>query len=209
VAALFWGHREVADLLVQRCGIQPRNLRAAAGVGDLQLVEELAGTPEAGAHRGFYRPHAGFRAWTPSDDRQEVLDEALTYAARAGRVNVLAALVGHGADVDRDVYRGTPLIWAASTARAEAVRQLLILGADPRHRGSYGGEDHGRDVTPLHLAAASGDAETVTVLLDAGADPTAVDGHGYGDPAGWARHAGHAEIAEFIEARSNAIGSGP
>jgi hypothetical protein len=206
VAALFWGHREVPDRLVQRCGIEPRNLRAAAGIGDLQLVEELVGTPRAGAHRGFYRPHAGFPAWSPSDDHQEVLDEALAYAARAGPVHVLTALVRHGADVDRDVYRGTPLIWAASTARAGAVRQLLVLGADPMHRGSYGGEDHGRDVTPLHLAATSGDAETVTILLDAGADPTAVDGHGYGDPAGWAQHAGHAEIAELIEARSNATG---
>ena len=55
VQALFWGHREVAELL----GREPANLRVAAGVGDLELIRQLVGTPEAGAHRGFYRPHGG------------------------------------------------------------------------------------------------------------------------------------------------------
>ncbi len=201
VAALFWGHREVADLLA-RGGVQPRNLRAAAGVGDGALVDELAGTPQAGADRGFYRPHSGFPAWAPSDDPQEVLDEALAYAARSGRTSVLEALVGHGARLETDVYRGTPLIWAASTGRADAVRRLLDLGADPLGRGSYGGEGHGNDVTALHLAAAGGNAATVEVLLDAGADPTVLDGHGYGTPAGWARHGGHPKIAELIDNRA-------
>src|SRR5579862_1641598 len=44
VAALFSGHREVVDLL----GREPRNLRVAAGLGDLDLIRELAGTPAAG-----------------------------------------------------------------------------------------------------------------------------------------------------------------
>ena len=77
VAALFWGHREVAPLL----GREPGNLRVAAGLGDLQMIRDVAGTPRAGAHRGFYRPHGGFPAWQPSDDPQEVLDEALVWAA--------------------------------------------------------------------------------------------------------------------------------
>jgi ankyrin repeat protein len=203
MAALFWGHREVADLLVARRGVQPRNLRAAAGAGDAALIDELAGTSQAGLHRGFYRPHSGFPAWAPSDDRQEVLDEALAYAARSGRSSALETLVRHGARVDADVYRGTPLIWAASTGRCGAVRQLLALGADPMARGNYGGESHGKQVTPLHLAAANGDADIVEVLLDAGADPSVLDGHGYGTPAGWARHGNHPEIAELIEARDH------
>ena len=62
VAALFWGHREVVDLL----GLEPGNLRVAAGLGRLDLIRELAGTPAAGAHRGFYRPHGGFPAWEPT-----------------------------------------------------------------------------------------------------------------------------------------------
>ncbi|MGH2914798.1 MAG: ankyrin repeat domain-containing protein [Solirubrobacteraceae bacterium] len=56
VQALFWGHREVVELL----GREPANLRVAAGLGDLGLIRRLAGTPAAGAHRGFSRPHGGF-----------------------------------------------------------------------------------------------------------------------------------------------------
>ncbi len=200
VAALFWGHREIAAALAAH-GVQPRNLRAAAGVGDRALVDELVGTQEAGAHRGFYRPHSGFPAWAPTDDPQEVLDEALAYASRSDRVGVLDTLVDHGARLEADVYRGTPLIWAASCGRSAAARRLLALGADPMGRGSYGGESHGKQVTPLHLAGASGDDATVRVLLDAGANPSVLDGHGYGTPAGWARHDGHDEIAALIEAR--------
>src|SRR5207237_2266974 len=108
IAALFWGHREVAPLL----GREPRNLRVAAGLNDLDLIRELAGTPAAGAHRGFYRPHGGFPAWTPSDDPQEVLDEALVWAAKSDRVEAAALLVELGARIDGDPYRGTPLAWA-------------------------------------------------------------------------------------------------
>jgi hypothetical protein len=82
VAALFWGHREVVGLL----GREPVNLRVAAGLGDLELIRELAGTPQAGVRRGFYRPHGGFPAWQPSDEPQEVLDEALVWAAKADRM---------------------------------------------------------------------------------------------------------------------------
>jgi hypothetical protein len=77
IAALFWGHREVVPLL----GREPGNLRVAAGLGDVEMIRSLLGTPEAGAHRGFYRPHGGFPAWQPAEDPQEVLDEALVWAA--------------------------------------------------------------------------------------------------------------------------------
>ena len=52
---------------------------------------------EAGAHRAYYRPHSGFPDWRPSDDPQEVLDEALAWAARSDRVEVLEPLVARGA----------------------------------------------------------------------------------------------------------------
>jgi hypothetical protein len=64
-------------------GLEPSNLRVAAGLGRLDLIHDLAGTGEAGAHRAFYRPHGGFPSWQPSNDPQEILDEALVWAAKS------------------------------------------------------------------------------------------------------------------------------
>jgi ankyrin repeat protein len=194
VAALFWGHREVAGLL----GEAPRNLRVAAGLGRLDLIRELAGTAAAGAHRAFYRPHGGFPAWQPADDPEEVLDEALVWAAKADRVEAIELLVSLGARVDADPYRGTPLAWAAANGRAAAIRRLVELGADPNQRGTFGGPDHGEGVTALHLAAQSGKRAAVETLLELGADSTLRDDLHGGDPAGWAEHSGRHELAAVL-----------
>jgi ankyrin repeat protein len=194
VAALFWGHREVVDVL----GLEPRNLRVAAGLGLVDLIRELLGTPAAGAHRAFYRPHGGFPAWTPSDDPQEVLDEALVWAAKSGRVEAISLLAESGARVDADPYRGTPLAWAAVNGRVTAVDRLVELGADPNQRGTFGGPDHGEGVTALHLAAQAGEAAAVRRLLAHGADSTLQDDRHGGTPAGWAEFGGHPELAALL-----------
>jgi ankyrin repeat protein len=194
VVALFWGHREVSELL----GCEPINLRVAASLGDLDLIRQLAGTPAAGAHRGFYRPHGGFPAWQPSDDPQEVLDEALVWAAKAGRVDAIRLLVELGANVDADPYRGTPLTWAATNGRVESIRALIELGANPNHRGGFGGPDHGNGVTAIHLAAQSGQRQAVLALLDLGADPLITDDLHGGTALGWARAGGHEALADIL-----------
>ena len=191
IAALFWGHRQVVPLL----GLEPGNLRVAAGLGLPELIDELVGTPRAGAHRAFYRPHGGFPAWQPSDDPQEVLDEALVWAAKADRVTVLPQLVELGAHVEADPYRGTALIWAAAKGRVDSIRKLAELGADPNQRATFGGPDHGEGVTALHLAAQGGRTEAVEALLELGADPTLRDGRHDSTPAGWADFDGHPELA--------------
>jgi ankyrin repeat protein len=194
VAALFWGHREVAALL----GRQPLNLRVAAGLGDLELIRQLAGTPQAGAHRGFYRPHGGFPAWQPSDDPQEVLGEALVWAAKSERVDAMRLLVELGARVDADPYRGTALTWAAANGRVQSVRTLVELGADPNQRGTFGGFDHGEGVTAIHLASQAGERETVLTLLELGADPLIVDNLHGANALGWANYGGHEDLAELL-----------
>jgi ankyrin repeat protein len=194
VAALFWGHREVVDLL----GLEPRNLRVAAGLGRVDLIHDLASGPEAGARRAFYRPHGGFPAWQPFDDPQEVLDEALVWAAKSDRVEALSLLAGLGARLDADPYRGTALIWAAANGRTAAIQRLLELGADPNARGTFGGPDHGQGVTPLHLAAQNGHAEAVRALLRGGADPTVRDALHDSPPGGWAEFGGHPKVAKLL-----------
>jgi ankyrin repeat protein len=195
VAALFWGHREVVELL----GRDPGNLRVAAGLGDVELIRELAGTPAAAAHRGFYRPHGGFPVWQPSDDPQEVLDEALVWAAKSDRVEAIRVLVELGAHVHADPYRGTPLAWGAVNGRVDAVRALVGLGADPNQRGTFGGPTHGEGVTALHLAAQAGRRESVVALLELGADPLLRDELHNGDALGWARTGGHGELADILQ----------
>jgi ankyrin repeat protein len=194
VAALFWGHREVAALL----GREPVNMRVAAGLGDVPLIRELAGTPQAGAHRGFYRPHGGFPAWQPSDDPQEVLDEALVWAAKSDRVQAIRALVELGARVDADPYRGTALTWAAVNGRTESVRALVEFGADPNQRGTFGGPSHGQGVAAIHVAAQAGQRDAVIALLELGADPLILDELHGGTALGWARVGGHEELEDIL-----------
>jgi Ankyrin repeats (3 copies) len=202
VVALFWGHRATAELLAEQ-GVVPRNLRAAAGLGRLDLIEALVApggrpAPEAGAAREFYRPHSGFPPWKPSDDRAEILDEALSWAARNDRDDAIELLVERGARIEADVYRGTALAWAAACGRAGAVRRLLVLGADPNGRTSFGGPDHGEGATALHLAAGDGNLDVIEVLLDAGADPTIRDAVHDSPPAGWADHACQEEARDLL-----------
>jgi ankyrin repeat protein len=194
IAALFWGHREVTDLL----GREPGNLRVAAGLGDLELIRELVGTPQAGAHRGFYRPHGGFPAWEPSDDPQEILDEALVWAAKADRVEAIRLLVDLGSRVDADPYRGTALTWAAANGRVASIQALVDLGADPNQRGTFGGPSHGEGVTAIHLAAQSGQRDAVVALLELGADPLILDELHGGNALAWARVGDHPELADIL-----------
>jgi ankyrin repeat protein len=194
VQALFWGHREVAELL----GREPVNLRVAAGLGDLELIRKLAGTPHGGAHRGFYRPHGGFPAWQPSANPQEVLDEAFVWAAKSDRAEAIRLLIELGARVDADPYRGTALTWAAVNGRIGSVRTLVELGSDPDQRGTFGGPSHGEGVTAIHLAAQAGQREAVIALLDLGADPLIQDKLHGGNALGWARQGGHGDLADIL-----------
>jgi ankyrin repeat protein len=196
IVALFWGHSDVVDLL----GREPGNLRVAAGLGDLDLIRELAGTARAGAHREFYRPHGGFPTWQPSDDPQEVLDEALVWAAKADRVQALRVLVELGARVDADPYRGTPLAWAAANGRVDSIRTLVELGADPNQRGTFGGPSHGAGVAAIHLAAQAARREAVFALLELGADLELRDDLYDGNAIGWARAGGHEDLADELRA---------
>lgn len=202
VFGLFWGHREVADLL-GRHSAAPGNLRTAAGLGDLELVErcfDAAGklTPEACAARGFYRPHSGFPDWMPSADPQEVLDEALVWACKSGRVGVLERLVRAGARVNADPYRGTPLVWAAFCNRAEAIGWLLDHGAEVNLQATFGGATHGQGVTALHMAAQNGHLGAVKLLVERGADLGIRDDLYHATAEGGANHFGQLEVRDYL-----------
>jgi Ankyrin repeats (3 copies) len=192
----------VADLLGRHV-VAPGNLRAAAGLGISALVEacfssERTLRSEAGAARGFYRPHSGFPAWQPSTDPQEVLDEALVWACKSGRLNVLDRLARGGARLDADPYRGTPLIWAASCNRTEAAAWLLNHRADVNHKGTFGGLTHGQGITALHIAAQSGHLPMVKLLVERGADLSIEDDLYHATAEGGAAYFGKIEVRDYL-----------
>ncbi len=198
--ALFWGHVRLAERLAQ-VAIAPRNLRVAAGLGRLDLMRALFEggrlRPEAGLHREFHRPHSGFPPWRPTDAEGEILADALTYAARSGRIDAMALLLERGADIDAEPYNGTALHWAVARRRPEAAAWLLDRGADIDRRAAFGGT---RGVTPLHVAAAwEGSPDCARLLLARGADRSIKDAQHDGTPAGWAAFFKNEEIGEMIE----------
>ena len=202
IFALFWGHREVGDLL-GRHSVAPGNLRAAAGLGDEELmarcfVGESTLTPEACAARGFYRPHSGFPDWHPSSDPQEVLDEALVWACKSGRNEVLPRLVRGGARLDADPYRGTPLIWAAVCNRMETAAWLIDHGATVNRKATFGGLTHGQGITALHMAAQSGHLGMVKLLIERGADSSIEDDLYHGDAEGAANFFGQVAVRDYL-----------
>jgi ankyrin repeat protein len=200
--ALFWGHDSAREAL-SRYAVTPNNLRVASGVGRIDLMRacfEAAGnlTPDAVANRGFYRPHTGFPIWNPSSSRQEVLDEALTYASRNGQIAAMQFLLANGADINGDPYRGTALTWATFTRRADVMRWLLDHGANVNHRATFGGPQHGQGITALHIAAQCDRLDIVKLLLARGADRNVKDDLYNSTPSGWAEHSEHTETVELL-----------
>jgi ankyrin repeat protein len=207
IIALFWGHREAAEVL-GRHSVAPGNLRAAAGLGDRELLERCFSgdgtlTSDALAARGFYRPHSGFPDWHPSANPQEVLDEALVWACKSGRTEVLPRLLRAGARLDADPYRGTPLIWAAACNRIATAEWLIDHRATIDLKGTFGGLTHGQGVTALHMAAQNGHLAMVQLLIQRGADPKIKDDLYHGDAEGAASHFGQLAVRDSRRSRGD------
>jgi ankyrin repeat protein len=197
--ALFWGHALMADKLAAH-GVRPLNLRVAAGLGRIDLLEQLFDdegglTPQAGAHREYYRPHPGFSAWTPSDDPQEIINEAFVYAAKCGRITALDFLLQRGAEINAEPYNGTALHWACSRGQIAGVEWLLDHGADIHGLSKYGGEP---GLSPLHVAAWGGQTEVARLLLQRGADITVRETRYWATPLNWAEFNGRQETRDFL-----------
>src|SRR5438128_488490 len=90
---------------------------------------------------------------------------ALMWAARAGAVDAMRALLDAGADPNAvDARNGwTPLLHAIHTRQVDAVRLLLECGANPNQRANM--------AMPLLMAASDPDPAIVQLLLDHVADP--------------------------------------
>jgi len=155
-------------------GTRHEALWLAAERGDLQGVQGLSDRDSVNSHDDFGRG-------------------ALARAARAGRTDVVEALVHAGAAVDSaDQYGITALMLAAREKHASTVNALLQAGANVNVA------DHGGN-TPLMHAAAGGDAGTIDRLLTANASvkPRNVQGWSALD---FAESAGVSEAAQRLRA---------
>ena len=197
--ALFYAKGPVAEVFAEPPF--PDNLRTAAALGhDLERFfdgKEL--TADAVEGLDFYAL-SFFPRWQRTKSRQEVLDEALSWAARNNRCEAMARLVEQGANVNANPYRGTPLLWAIYSDRLEAATWLLDHGADPDLRHDWGGEGHGVDAVAMHLAAQYNCVRCLELLLERGASATIVDGAHGGTPLGWAEYGGSEQARALLEA---------
>jgi ankyrin repeat protein len=135
VHALFHGCTANAALLAER-ELTPLNLRVAAGLGRIDLLEQLwpagqALTPQAGAHRGWYRPHDELPACKITDDPAEIAGEAMMYAGMNDQADAIKWLADRGVDINARPFWGTTAMhWAAILGKRKAVDALLARGAD-------------------------------------------------------------------------------
>jgi ankyrin repeat protein len=198
--ALFYAQARNVELLAEPP--VPDNLRTAAALNRSiqRFVDGELLVPQAADGTDFYRPSVGFPVWNRTNSRQELLDEALSWAARNDACEAMAELVRLGADVNSNAYRGTPLLWAIYADRVAAATWLLDRGADPNLRHDFGGQDHGVAAVAMHLAAQFACLKCLRLLLDRGADPTIEDAAYKATPLGWAEHHGATDAVVTLRA---------
>jgi hypothetical protein len=177
--ALYWGNQGVIDLLLER-GASIHNLRIAAGVGRIDLIESFFRSD------GSLKPEAGKIDWPFGDiancnwgsslkremqakldswshDPSNIIDNAFVYACMQNQIEAAKLLLQKGANID-----------------------AIPPGFD------YSG-------TALHNAAVRGHREMVEFLIEHGANPNVKDTKVNSSPAGWAEHGGHQELKEYLE----------
>lgn len=176
--ALFFGHREVAQLLREK--VSELNLYEAAALGETDTLKK----------------------WIEKDP--ESLDRsapdgfgALGLAVFLGQEEAAEVLLDAGADVDKPAdnrFQVRPIHSAAANRDAEKALSLARLLVD---RGADPNVVQGGGWTPLHQAAAHGNRALVEFLLDHGADPK-VEGERGLKAAEVAKAKGHDELSELL-----------
>ncbi len=154
-------------------------------------------------------------------DRGADPNSAILPAASHGEMDAVHALISRGAAVTLPVAtalgsrdrarqllssadshdRHLALALAAQFGQTEIVRLLLDSGENPDRYNPQGAHSHS---TPLHQAALAGHEAVVHLLVERGARLDLKDVLWHGTPAGWARHAGRAQLAEYLDRQQQA-----
>ncbi len=159
--SIYWSSPEVMALLLRR-GAEPLNLRTAAALGRLEQMESFFDAN--GAVRtdrgGIFSPFESLDVGPTL--AQQLLDNALAYAAMGGSGEAAALLLDRGAEVNAFPqgfhYRGSALHWAAIRGHRQVCELLLSRGANP------GSKDLTIDKTPSAWARHDGHLRLATYL---------------------------------------------
>ncbi|KAN0063897.1 hypothetical protein ACQY0O_003503 [Thecaphora frezii] len=131
-------------------------------------------------------------------------------AAASGNIGLIKFALENGQPANSNLNGILPLHAACSGGNEQAVRMLLLHGADvnaPRLKSKNSGGGAGVEgSTPLHFAAANGHLEVVRILLEAGARPAAIDKEGTQAEA-LASGNGHAECVKLLRSWIAAYGT--
>jgi hypothetical protein len=134
--ALYWGNEAAVSLLLER-GAAVANLRTAAALGDLERIARCFDDSGALSAAAGEVASPFVSQPIPEDvrrDPEQILGNALVYAAAWGRGEAVDLLLDHGARVNLIPagfdFAGTPLHYAALRGRREMVDRLLRHGAD-------------------------------------------------------------------------------
>lgn len=137
---------------------------------------------------------------------QDAADALVRHGARADDLPAAAGL-GRADEVRRLLLaadagaRHRALALAAQLGHAGVVALLLDAGEDPDRYNPDGMHAH---ATPLHHAALNGHDAVVRLLVGRGARLDLKDTAYQSTPAGWAAHAGHAQIEKYLRTAAGA-----
>lgn len=183
--ALYWNNREAIDLLLA-CGASVHNLRLAAALGRIDLIEDFFG-PD-----GSLKPEAGRIDWPFGE---------LDKSNLAGPIKAeLEAKVAQWTN-DAQSIIDNAFVYACMHNQVDAARLLLQKGA--RVDAIPPGFDYSG--TGLHYAALNGHKPMIEFLIEQGATVNIKDTKVHSTPAGWAEYGGHPEIKSYIEHVSSGL----
>jgi ankyrin repeat protein len=177
--ALYWNNKGVINLLLDR-GATVHNLRLAAGLGRIDVMKSFFRAD------GTLKPEAGRIAWPFGEPQDSNLGGEIK--------KELQAKISSWTNDRRDLINNA-FVYACMHNQVEAARLLLENGAEVN--AIPPGFDFSG--TGLHYAALNGHRAMIDFLIEQGAKVNIKDTKVGSTPAGWAAHAGHPELKNYLE----------
>jgi len=139
-------------------------------------------------------------------EREGECERTVHWLVERNDIDGLKTLLDAGADpnvesemiIDELLCSSTPLHRTAVNGSAGIARLLLERGADVDRRCRPSGAMPYWEITALHAAAWRGRADIAGILMEYGADTAAIDNHGMGTPADWARSWWDNDMARYF-----------